>query len=97
VEETELDMSREDTVADTPASSASEDSSPPVELISIEADDEDFDVGEPEVMIMGDAMYDASGRFPFHEPQETYGETIARLFQYLTQRKPDPSKPGSLL
>ncbi|KAK4456144.1 ubiquitin carboxyl-terminal hydrolase 34 [Podospora aff. communis PSN243] len=87
VEEAELDMSREDTVADTPASSASEDSSPPVEIISIEADDEDFDVGEPEVMIMGDAMYDASGGFPFHEPLETYGETINRLFQYLTQHE----------
>jgi len=45
VEESELDMSREeDTVVDTPASSTSESSSPPVEVVSIEPEDdaEDF-------------------------------------------------------
>ncbi|KAK0645991.1 hypothetical protein B0T16DRAFT_412380 [Cercophora newfieldiana] len=86
VEEADLDMSRDDTIADTPASSASGSSSPPVELISVEADHDDFDAGDKEVMIMGESICrDPSANLPFHEPTETYLETVTRLSQFFTQ------------
>ncbi|KAK0630801.1 hypothetical protein B0T17DRAFT_231975 [Bombardia bombarda] len=93
VEESEVDMSREDTILDTPVSSASDSSSsPPIEVVPVHIDDDDGDdfrsTGEPEVTIFGDysrsMLIDPSSEFPFRENAETFPEAATRLTQYLT-------------
>ncbi|KAK3692278.1 hypothetical protein B0T22DRAFT_9213 [Podospora appendiculata] len=92
VEDPEVDMSREDNIADTPVSSASStsngSSSPAIEIISLEPDDDiDFEIDEPEVTIFGglprSLMSDPSAMFPYHEPPESYADTALRLASYL--------------
>ncbi|KAK5664214.1 hypothetical protein OQA88_430 [Cercophora sp. LCS_1] len=84
VEESELEMSREETLIDTPVSSTSNGSSPPVELVSMpldnDNDDADFISDDPEVTILGSfprgTMQDPTGDFPFHDNGFTYQQTI---------------------
>ncbi|KAK3333232.1 hypothetical protein B0T19DRAFT_354656 [Cercophora scortea] len=92
VEDPEVDMSREDNTADTPVSSASSasngSSSPAVEIISLEPDDDiDFEISQPEVTILGglprSLMSDPSATFPFHEHPESYADTALRIATYL--------------
>ncbi|KAK3937263.1 ubiquitin carboxyl-terminal hydrolase 34, partial [Diplogelasinospora grovesii] len=87
VEESEIDMAREDTVVETPASSPSDASSPTIELVMVQPDDDaDLDGGQPAITILDEPrsiLADPSAAFPFHDQTETYPETIARLTQYL--------------
>ncbi|KAK3357400.1 hypothetical protein B0T25DRAFT_452553 [Lasiosphaeria hispida] len=87
VEEAELDISKDDAVVDTPVSSVSDDSSPPVEIISVQpGDDTDFDSGDPEAAILGGfprpILQDPTTDLPFHDVAETFPDTIARITSY---------------
>jgi ubiquitin carboxyl-terminal hydrolase 34 len=92
VEETEVDMPPNDAMADTPASSRSASGSPPVEVISLNGED-DGDFEDEEAITIIDApgrslIQDPTINFPFHDATESYAETVLRLLQYLPTRKP---------
>lgn len=99
VEESEVDMTGEDTILDTPVSSNSDASSPPVELVTVQLDDDDeidFGFSDPQVTILDGIpralLHDPSEEFPFRDANESFGETINRLSTYMTTRK-FPSRP----
>src|SRR6266699_5045715 len=54
VEESEVDMPSADPSAGTPAPSASDTGSPPVEVIDVQPEDADFEAGQPEVTLLQD-------------------------------------------
>ena len=90
VEEAEIDMSREDTVVDTPASLVSNgSSSPAVVMVSGPSDDEDDDDPGPHgvTIIQGfpriSMLRDPSSPFPFREYPESYIETMQRLTVFI--------------
>ncbi|KAL2018794.1 hypothetical protein VTK56DRAFT_352 [Thermocarpiscus australiensis] len=87
VEASEAIMPPDDTVVDTPVSSGSENGSPPVEVVSVSADDDvDFDAGDTVTMLDGagrSLIQDPSSNFPFHDVSETYLDTVIRISQYL--------------
>lgn len=92
VEETEVEMAQVDVGADTPISSGSAASSPPVELVHVDQGDEDAELedDEPQVILIQDNpidMPDPTPDLPFHDVAETYSDTIARLTQYMPSRK----------
>ncbi|KAL2134738.1 hypothetical protein VTI74DRAFT_10980 [Chaetomium olivicolor] len=87
MEEPEAAIVTDNTVDDIVLSSDSESGSPPIEIISVSADDdaEYEEDDEPITMLdeSGRAMvYDPTLTFPFHETPEPYMETVVRLFQY---------------
>jgi len=99
VEEPDLDMSLDDAVVDTPVSSSSEGSSPPVEIVSVHPEDDvdgAYDQTEAGVTILGEMAHDQSGEFPYHDSSETYAETVSRLTQFIPTRRPTlhPLPPG---
>jgi ubiquitin carboxyl-terminal hydrolase 34 len=74
--------------ADDTAPPRSVSGSPPIEVISVSADDDDdaFDDEGPVDMLDdsgGYLTYDPTVRFPFHDEAEPYAVTIERLLQYL--------------
>ncbi|KAK3380099.1 hypothetical protein B0T24DRAFT_519847 [Lasiosphaeria ovina] len=98
VEESEVDMSREDTVVNTPlslSSSSSDGGSPPIEIISAQPDDDDAEFGDqasvtildgfPHSMLQGPLvdLPDPTADFPFRDVAESYSDVINRLTQYL--------------
>ncbi|KAK3313841.1 hypothetical protein B0H66DRAFT_483418 [Apodospora peruviana] len=88
VEESETDMSRQDTVLDTSVSVNSDGSSPPVEIVSVQPDEDvEFGAGEPELTILESLprslIHDPSGDFPFRETAETSLDIVNRLTPYL--------------
>lgn len=101
VEETEVEMAQVDVGADTPISSGSAASSPPVELVHVDQGDEDAELedDEPQVILIQDNpidMPDPTPDLPFHDVAETYSDTIARLTQYMPSRKCPRPPPGFL-
>lgn len=87
-------MAQEDTVVDTPVSSASGSSSPPVEIVAVQPDDNDIlDEGNPITLISDDdqepdVRIDPSGNFPFRDPaHESFIDTTQRLSRFLDNRK----------
>jgi len=61
--------------------------SPPIEVVSVSADDDDADFGGDESVTMLDdsgryLAYDPTVSFPFHDATETYAGTVERLLQY---------------
>ncbi|KAK4157923.1 hypothetical protein C8A00DRAFT_29151 [Chaetomidium leptoderma] len=87
VEEPEAVMPANGTAVDTPGSLRSESGSPPIEIISVDAeDDADFDDDESITMLDESGrslVYDPTVSFPFHDATESYLETVIRLLQYL--------------
>ncbi|KAK4237057.1 hypothetical protein C8A03DRAFT_16355 [Achaetomium macrosporum] len=87
VEEPEAVMPPNDAMADTPASSRSASGSPPVEVISLNGDDDgDFEDEEPITVLDASGrslIYDPTLTFPFHDATESYAETVLRLLQFL--------------
>lgn len=80
---------------DVPVPSRSESGSPPIEIISVSADD-DADFEDDESITMLDEagrslIYDPTVSFPFHDTAETFLETVIRLLQYLPTRKRTPA------
>lgn len=80
---------------DIPVPSRSESGSPPIEIISVSADDDEyFDDDEP-ITTLDDIgrslIYDPTVSFPFHDTAETFLETVVRLLQYLPTRKHTPA------
>lgn len=96
VEESEVDMAREDTALGTPMSSNSDASNPPVELVAQLDDEEDdeieFGVEEPHGTVLHDTprfiLHDPSGEFPFRgDNGDDLVEAVTRLGTYLATRK----------
>lgn len=85
------DMPANGTISETPVSSRSGSDSPPVEIVSMTAeDDAEFDDDESITMLddSGRSLeYDPTSTFPFHDATESYLETVIRLLQYLPTRK----------
>jgi ubiquitin carboxyl-terminal hydrolase 34 len=95
VEESEHEGHLEDSTVDTPGSSASHASSPPVELVSIQPDigddANDFaDAGEPPGTLFRSlpqvVIQDPAASFPFRDTGESFLSTIERLMQYIQTR-----------
>lgn len=93
------------TTSDAAVSSRSDSGSPPIEIISMAAeDDADFDDDDSITMLddSGRSLeYDPSLSFPFHDSAESYMDTVNRLLTFLPTRKPLSSpipltKPGQL-
>ncbi|KAK4178441.1 putative ubiquitin carboxyl-terminal hydrolase [Triangularia setosa] len=91
IEDSELDMAQEDAALDTPVSSASEPSSPPVEVIAIPPDDdEDFEDGGSIAILDGngqepigiDSIPDPSGNFPFREDHDSWPDAVTRVANF---------------
>ncbi|SPQ22462.1 4cc22c61-bf1b-4482-8892-2926799c2547 [Thermothielavioides terrestris] len=88
VEGPEAAMSANDATIDALASSRSSSTSPPVEVVSMDGEDDvDFEDDEPEVTMLDESGrslgYDPTVSFPFHDASETYLDTVIRLLQYL--------------
>ncbi|KAK0669513.1 putative ubiquitin carboxyl-terminal hydrolase [Cercophora samala] len=93
IEDSELDMAQEDAALDTPVSSASEHSSPPVEVIAIppDDDDDDFEDGgsiaildsDEQESIHMDLLPDPSPNFPFREDHDSWPDAVTRVANYL--------------
>lgn len=82
-------MSRDDTLINTPASSASDRSSePPIEVLPEE--DIEFDPADPEVTVLDEApavfMAQSMAEFPFQEHGETLLDTVLKLQNYVLSR-----------
>lgn len=91
VEEPGAAMPPEDTLIDTPASSRSDSGSPPVEVVSVDVDN-DADLEDDEAVTMLDTsgrslIHDPSPDFPFHETCEPYFDTVVRVCPFLPTRK----------
>ncbi|KAK0737002.1 hypothetical protein B0T21DRAFT_286758 [Apiosordaria backusii] len=91
IEDSELDMAQEDAALDTPVSSASDRSSPPVEVIAIPPDDDDsFEDGGSIAILDGDeqepisldSLPDPSGNFPFREEHDSWSDAVTRVANY---------------
>jgi len=100
VEEEEVEMLQEEKAVDTPRSSGSSASSPPIEVISEQLDnDPRFDAGENEVTIMETydqgLLQDPTADFPYRQHSETLPDTVTKLVQYLPTRMfpAGPSQP----
>lgn len=93
------DMPVNGAALDISVPSRSESGSPPIEIISVSADDDaDFDDDESITMLdeAGRSLiYDPTVSFPFHDAAETYIETVIRLLQYLPTRKQTPTPLAS--
>jgi ubiquitin carboxyl-terminal hydrolase 34 len=91
VEEQGTTMATNGTATDTPVSLRSDSGSPPIEIISVSADDDaEFDDADSITMLDESGRsfeYDPTISFPFHDNTETYVETVLRLLQYLPTRK----------
>lgn len=86
VEKTEVQMATDVTPDQKPASSGSETSSPPVEVITI--DDEDgpeYESAQPQVTLLQVAR-DPTAEFPFHDAAEPLVDTASRLTSFMTSR-----------
>ncbi|KAK4252308.1 hypothetical protein C7999DRAFT_27033 [Corynascus novoguineensis] len=88
------DMPANGTISETPVSSRSGSESPPVEVVSVTAeDDAEFDDDESITMLddSGRSLeYDPTSTFPFHDATESYLETVIRLLQYLPTHEQVP-------
>jgi ubiquitin carboxyl-terminal hydrolase 34 len=79
------------TSVDILARSRSESGSPPIEIVSVNGE-EDADFEDDDSITMLDESgrslaYDPTISFPFHDATESYLETVLRLLQYLPTRK----------
>ena len=76
---------------DIPVPSRSDSGSPPIEIISVGAEDgADFEDDEAITMLDESGrslVYDPTVSFPFHDTTESFLETVLRLLQYLPTRK----------
>jgi ubiquitin carboxyl-terminal hydrolase 34 len=93
VEERETAMPANGTVSDTPLSLRLDSESPPIEIISVSAEDDDAAFDDDDSITMLDdsgrsLIYDPTLSFPFHDTTESYLETVIRLLTYLPTRKP---------
>ena len=83
---------------DIPVPSRSDSGSPPIEIISVGAEDgADFEDDEAITMLDESGrslVYDPTVSFPFHDTTESFLETVIRLLQYLPTRKCSPINPG---
>jgi ubiquitin carboxyl-terminal hydrolase 34 len=89
VEETKTDMADTDLHL---ASSGSETSSPPVEVITIDQDEDgEYGNDQPQVTLLQDVqaneLSDPTADFPFHDATETYQDTVLRLTNFMHTRK----------
>lgn len=98
VEETEVDMTNADTPDPRPASSGSETSSPPVEIIAIDDDQDDdleYENAQPSVTLLhgphDNILGDPTDDFPFHDANESFPDTVKRLCAFMTTRMSSPS------
>ncbi|OIW33983.1 hypothetical protein CONLIGDRAFT_204199 [Coniochaeta ligniaria NRRL 30616] len=82
VEETEVDMTNADTPDRHQASSGSETSSPPVEVVTID-DDPEYESAQPQVTLLH-AVQDPTIDFPFRDTAETLAETVSRLTSFMS-------------
>lgn len=88
VEETEVDMTSVDTPDRHLASSGSETSSPPVEVVSLDQDDDpEYESAQPQVtLLQGQGAQDPTIEFPFHDAAESFAETVSRLTSFMSSR-----------
>lgn len=87
VEETEVEMTTNDAPDPNLASSGSETSSPPVEVITIEEDEgPDYESTQPQVTLLH-GVQDPTTEFPFHDAAESLADTVSRLMSFMTNRK----------
>ena len=91
VEETEVDMANTGTPAPQKASSDSETSSPPIELIALDQEDDlEYGSAQPQVTLLHGAhanvLADPTADFPFHEATESLQETVARLTSFMFRK-----------
>jgi ubiquitin carboxyl-terminal hydrolase 34 len=85
-ETTEVDMTNSDTPDQVILSSRSETSSPAVEIITIDEDDDvDDGSGQPQVTLLH-GVQDPTGDFPFQEASETVLDTVSRLAGFMVAR-----------
>jgi ubiquitin carboxyl-terminal hydrolase 34 len=92
VEEPEIDMAQAGPTGATPASSTSDASSPPIEIVDDLPDDDDHLGGaESHVTLLHDIqnsiVADPTGNIPYHSPDESYSETVMKLLQFITNRR----------
>jgi hypothetical protein len=93
VEESEVEMARDDTAVVTPIS---EEGSPPVEIISIESEDgEENGEEEPEVRIIQEMPrslgQDPMGEIPFFDTMDPSYDVVNRLLScFFSRRSPQP-------
>jgi ubiquitin carboxyl-terminal hydrolase 34 len=86
VEETEVDMTTSDTPDRHLASSGSETSSPPVEVVTLDQDDDpEYESAQPQVTLLHGAQ-DPTHEFPFHDASESFPETVSRLTSFMSSR-----------
>lgn len=86
VEETEVNMANADTPERHLASSGSETSSPPVEIVTIDQDDDpEYESAQPQVTLLHGAQ-DPTNEFPFHDAAEALPETVSRLTSFMSSR-----------
>ncbi|KAK4650155.1 hypothetical protein QC762_701840 [Podospora pseudocomata] len=91
IEDSELDMAQEDAAQDTPVSSASGHSSPPVEVIAIPPDeDDDFEDGGSIAILDGneqdpigvDLYQDPTLNFPCREDHDSWLDAVTKATNY---------------
>ncbi|KAK4163484.1 ubiquitin carboxyl-terminal hydrolase 34 [Cladorrhinum sp. PSN259] len=88
IEESEVEMSREEATVDTPVSSATSSSSPPLEVITVIPDDYDeYEDAEP-ITILDDSpeasvLEDPTPNYPFHTNGEPWQDTTSRVCEYI--------------
>ncbi|KAJ9131667.1 Ubiquitin carboxyl-terminal hydrolase 34 [Pleurostoma richardsiae] len=92
VEEPEIDMAQAGPTGATPASSTSDASSPPIEIVDDLPDDDDHLGGaESHVTLLHDIqnsiVADPTGNIPYHSPDESYSETVMKLLQFITNHE----------
>ncbi|KAK4227673.1 ubiquitin carboxyl-terminal hydrolase 34 [Podospora fimiseda] len=99
IEESEVDMSRGEAAINTPVSSATSSSSPPLEVIHVIPDDDDeFEDAEP-ITILDDSpddsiLVDPTALYPFHVDAESWMDTTTRTSEYM-QSHPSVAKEYS--
>ncbi|KAH8910198.1 hypothetical protein BR93DRAFT_464602 [Coniochaeta sp. PMI_546] len=87
VEETEVNMANADTPERHLASSGSETSSPPVEIVTIDQDDDpEYESAQPQVTLLHGAQ-DPTNEFPFHDAAESLPETVSRLTSFMSSHE----------
>lgn len=94
VEEAEVQMATGVTPDPNLASSSSETSSPPVEVITIDDDDgPEYESAQPQVTLL-QAARDPTADFPFHDAAESLADTVSRLTNFITSRMFPPQATG---